>query len=135
MNNEKFYNLIFKGEDNSINVIIEKGETKIIDLINKYLTKIQKSNLMVNNASNVRFLFDVNTIISDDYDKTILEQFGNHFTLNIRVLNKYKEFNFEILEVISETPFSSIYKDKMLYYNKEEFVAVKNYLKTNLKKK
>ena len=90
---------------------------------------------MVNNASNVRFLFDVNTINSDDYDKTILEQFGNHFTLNIRVLNKYKEFNFEILEVISETPFSSIYKDKMLYYNKEEFVAVKNYLKTNLKKK
>ena len=135
MNNEKFYNLIFKDEDNSINVIIEKGETKIIDLINKYLTKIQKSNLMVNNASNVRFLFDVNTINSDDYDKTILEQFGNHFTLNIRVLNKYKEFNFEILEVISETPFSSIYKDKMLYYNKEEFVAVKNYLKTNLKKK
>ena len=135
MNNENLYNLIFKGEDDSTNVIIEKGETKIIDLIKKYLSTIQKSNLMVNNVSNLRFMFGAKIINSGDYDKTILEYFDNYFTLNIRVLNKYKEFNFEILEVISETPFSSIYKDKMLYYNKEEFVAVKNYLKTNLKKK
>ena len=135
MNNENLYNLIFKGEDDSTNVIIEKGETKIIDLIKKYLSTIQKSNLMVNNVSNLRFMFGAKIINSGDYDKTILEYFDNYFTLNIRVLNKYKEFNYEILEAISETPFSSIYKDKMLYYNKEEFVAVKNYLKTNLKKK
>ena len=134
MNNENLYNLIFKGEDDSTNVIIEKGETKIIDLIKKYLSTIQKSNLMVNNVSNLRFMFGAKIINSGDYDKTILEYFDNYFTLNIRVLNKYKEFNYEILEAISETPFSSIYKAKMLYDNKEEFVAVKKIFKDKLKK-
>ena len=126
------YNLIFKGFEKSI-ALVEKGETKISELIKIYFKRIEKSNLLVNNVSNIYFIYNTNVINPNDYDKTISEYFGNGST--IYVMNKYKEYKYEIIEPISQTQFTSIYKAKLLNHeNKDEFVAVKKIFKDKIKK-
>ena len=126
------YNLIFNGFEKSI-ALVEKGETKISELIKIYFKRIEKSNLVVNNVSNTYFLYNGQTIQTNDYDKTISEYFVNGST--IYVMNKYKEYNYEIIDTISQTQFTSIYKAKLLNHeNKDEFVAVKKIFKDKIKK-
>ena len=126
------YNLIFNGFEKSI-ALVEKGETKISELIKIYFKRIEKSNLLVNNVSNIYFIYNTNVINPNDYDKTISEYFVNGST--IYVMNKYKEYKYEIIEPISQTQFTSIYKAKLLNYkNKGEFVAVKKIFKDKIKK-
>ena len=126
------YNLIFNGFEKSI-ALVEKGETKISELIKIYFKRIEKSNLLVNNVSNIYFIYNTNVINPNDYDKTISEYFGNGST--IYVMNKYKEYKYEIIEPISQTQFTSIYKAKLLNHeNKDEFVAVKKIFKDKIKK-
>ena len=52
---EKTFNLLFKGADGSQIVIVEKGATKIGEIIKKYFSKILKSNLSINNVINIFF--------------------------------------------------------------------------------
>ena len=126
------YNLIFNGFEKSI-ALVEKGETKISELIKIYFKRIEKSNLVVNNVSNIYFLYNGQTIQTNDYDKTISEYFVNGST--IYVMNKYKEYNYEIIDTISQTQFTSIYKAKLLNHkNKDEFIAVKKIFKDKIKK-
>ena len=88
---------------------------------------------MVNNVSNIYFLYNGQTIQTNDYDKTISEYFVNGST--IYVMNKYKEYNYEIIDTISQTQFTSIYKAKLLNHkNKDEFIAVKKIFKDKIKK-
>jgi serine/threonine protein kinase len=126
------YNLIFNGFDKSL-VFVENVETKISELIKIYFKRIEKSNLVVNNVSNIYFLYNGQTIQTNDYDKTISEYFVNGST--IYVMNKYKEYNYEIIDTISQTQFTSIYKAKLLNHkNKDEFIAVKKIFKDKIKK-
>ena len=131
---DEFYSLIFKEYENLI-IINEKKETKIGEIIKEYFKRIEKSNLMVNNVSNIYFIYNGNSIQLNDYDKTISEYFYNGST--IYVMNKFQESNYEIIETISETLFTSIYKAKLLNNNmeeKEKFVAVKKIFKDKIKK-
>mgnify|MGYP006988978859 CR=1 FL=1 len=75
---KEVYNILFKEYDNCKN-FIEKGETKIGEIIKKYLTKIEKSNLLENNISNICFIYNAIIIEPKDYDKTIC----NYFDINI----------------------------------------------------
>ena len=126
------YNLIFNGFDKSV-VLVEKGGTKISELIKTYFKRIEKSNLVVNNVSNIYFVYNGITIQPNDYDKTISEYFLNSST--IYVINKYQEYNYEIIEPISQTQFTSIYKAKLLNYKNEgEFITVKKIFKDKIKK-
>ena len=126
------YNLIFNGFDKLL-VLVEKGGTKISELIKTYFKRIEKSNLVVNNVSNIYFVYNGITIQPNDYDKTISEYFLNSST--IYVINKYQEYNYEIIEPISQTQFTSIYKAKLLNYKNEgEFIAVKKIFKDKIKK-
>ena len=130
-----FYNLVFKGYEN-ITVFIEKGETKVGEIIKKYLEKIKKSNLIVNNVSNIYFMYKACTIKPKDYNKTIRDYFCNiSEDILIIVENSYKNYEYEIIEPIDETPFTSIYKAKILNLDKkDEFVAVKKIFKDKIKK-
>jgi len=132
----RLYNLIFKGCGDKPTVIKGNGETKIGVIIREYLKKIEKSNLLENNVSNILFLYDAILIEQKDYDKTIFEYFGTLSTsIAITVVNKYNDYKYEIIEPIDETPFTSIYKAKLLDQNsKQEFVAVKKIFKDNIKK-
>ena len=126
------YNLIFNGFDKLL-VLVEKGGTKISELIKAYFKRIEKSNLVVNNVSNIYFVSNGKTIQPNDYDKTISEYFLNSST--IYVINKYQEYNYEIIEPINQTQFTSIYKAKLLNYKNEgEFIAVKKIFKDKIKK-
>ena len=127
------FNIFFKEYDN-LTLIVEKGETKIGELIKQYFGKIKKSNLMVNNVNNIYFTYNTKSINSNDYGKTILEYFESSPVITITVLNKFENYDYEIIEPISETQFTSIYKAKLL--NTNTFVAVKKiFLKIKLKKK
>jgi len=126
------YNLIFQGFGNPI-ALVEKGGTKISELIKIYFKRIEKSNLLVDNVSNIYFTYNTKIINPNDYDKKISDYFLNGSKID--VMNKYQEYNYQIIEPISETPFTSIYKAKLL--NKiieEEFVAVKKIFKDKIKK-
>ena len=130
----ELYNLIFKDYANST-VIVEKGETKIGEIIKKYLKKIEKTNLVENNVSNIYFYYNDKIIKPKDYDKTICECFSIHSDILIKVVNKYENFKYEIIETIDETLFTSIYKAKLLNYNYiDEFAAVKKIFKDKIKK-
>ena len=58
---DEFYNLIFKEYDNST-IIKGKKETKVGEIIKEYFKRIEKSNLMVNNVSNIYFIYTGKTI-------------------------------------------------------------------------
>jgi len=134
--NENLYTLIFKDFSDNIINIIEKGETKIGEIIKKYFKKIEKSNLLENNVSNILFIYSAICIEPNDYNKTISEYFGIRSTsIVITVVNKYKNYEYEIIETIDDTPFTTIYKAKLLdQYNKEKYVAVKKIFKDKIKK-
>ena len=130
------YNLLFKDFDGKLTVIKENGETKIGEIIKKYFKIIKKSNLLENNISNILFLYNTILIEPKDYDKTIYEYFCiSPSIIEITVANKYNNYNYEIIESIDETPFTSIYKAKLIVQNSiQEFVAVKKIFKDNIKK-
>ena len=132
--NTIYFNLIFKGEDGSDYVFTEKGETKIGEIIKKYFEKIEKSNLIINNVSNIHFIYNGESINPRDYNKTISDYFPSFSNLVIKVLNKYKKYEFEIIEPIYETLFTSIYKAKVINYETQELVAVKKIFKDKIKK-
>ena len=135
MDKKKLYNLIFKDESCYSTIIIENGETKIGEVIKKYFKKIEKSNLLENNVSNIYFIYDAILIEPKDYDKTIFEYFKNCSIKVITVVNKNENLEYEIIEPIDENPFTSIYKAKLLnWYSKGEFVAVKKIFKDKIKK-
>ena len=127
------YNLIFSGFDKLI-ALVENGGTKISELIKIYFKRIEKSNLVVNNVSNIYFIYNTKVINPNDYGKTISEYFLNGST--IYVMNKYQEYKYENnIETISQTQFTCIYKAKLLNHNnKDEFVAVKKIFKDKIKK-
>ena len=127
------YNLIFSGFDKLI-ALVENGGTKISELIKIYFKRIEKSNLVVNNVSNIYFIYNTKVINPNDYGKTISEYFLNGST--IYVMNKYQEYKYENnIETISQTQFNCIYKAKLLNHNnKDEFVAVKKIFKDKIKK-
>ena len=125
------FNIFFKEYD-KLTLIVEKGETKIGELIKQYFEKIKKSNLMVNNVNNIYFTYNTKSINSNDYGKTILEYFESSPVITITVLNKFENYDYEIIEPISETQFTSIYKAKLL--NTNTFVAVKKIFKDKIKK-
>ena len=126
------YNLIFSGFDKSI-ALVENGGTKISELIKIYFKRIEKSNLVVNNVSNIYFIYNTKVINPNDYDKTISEYFLNGS--KIYVMNKYQEYKYENIETICQTQFTCIYKAKLLNHNnKDEFVAIKKIFKDKIKK-
>jgi len=131
------YNLVFKDYDN-LTVFREKGETKISEIIKKYFEKIKKSNLMVKDISNIYFIYRAISIKPKDYNTKICEYFGDAQTdILITVENAYRDYyDYQIIEPIDETAFSSIYKSKILkdHYKEEEFVAVKKIFKDKIKK-
>ena len=129
------YNLVFKDFDNNKTIIIENGETKIGEIIKKYFKIIEKLNLLENNVSNILFLYNAILIEPKDYNKTINEYFLFSTNIEITVINKYGNCKYEIIEPIDETPFTSIYKAKLLVQStKQEFVAVKKIFKDKIKK-
>ena len=77
----RVYNLIFKGFGDKPTVIKENGETKIGEIIREYLKKIEKSNLLENNVSNILFLY--NFILIEQ--KIMIKQFMNILALDLQI--------------------------------------------------
>ena len=65
----------------------------------KYYSRIEKSNLSINNVSNIYFIYNAQQIKIEDYSKTICEYFKTSNIL-IQVAKKYKKLEYEIIEPI-----------------------------------
>ena len=124
--NDIKYSFIFIGLDRNPIAIAVKGETKISQLIRKYFEKIKRLNLLVNNIDNLYFIYNAKKINSVDYEKTVSEFFHSLANNYIEVINGYNaRFKFEIIEVIKENLYTTVYKAKAFDNNYPKYVAVK----------
>ena len=128
------YSFIFHGYQ-TIQIIV-KGETTISELINTYLKRIQKANLLVNNIDNICFLYNATKIKISDYPKKVCEYFFLRFGNSITVVNSYDyKCEFEIKDKIKENTYTCVYKAKLKSpsINNVDYVAVKKIFKNKIK--
>ena len=139
--NDIYYNFVF---DNGIEniVLYVKKETTVKELIETYLKKKEKSNLLINNFEKTYFRFNGKTILEKDYFRTV-EDF---FPLNInRIIVENLQYNKKLTDykeeqLIKENMLTIVYKAKIKdkinnYYhlNGSEYVAIKKIKKESLK--
>lgn len=132
MDNE-IYTFIIKGLNKKIAINVP-GDTKISQLFEKYLEKIQKKNLLINNIDNIYFVYNAHRFNNNDLQKRVDEYFSLKQN-DINAENSYNaKFNVEIIEPpISKNCFTSIYKGKIEDINGVKYVAVKKIYKNAIK--
>ena len=130
------YTFIFQGEIEKLYIEAEK-DTKIGELIRKYFQRIEKPNLLSQNAENTYFLYNGRKIENCDYDKKLYEYFHNPIGNLILAMNSYNsKLDYEIISKIKENIYTCVYKAKITsqsLYVEKEYVAVKKIFKDKIK--
>ena len=128
------YSIRFKTLNNDYTVIVKNGKDKIGDLIKIFLEKIKKSNLLINNnIDNIWFEFNAKEIVQNDYNKNICDYFEENTSPIILVNTYYSKISFEIIDVIKENIYTSVYKARLIDDPYSGLVAVKKIFKDKIK--
>jgi len=131
MNNE-VYTIIIQGLNQKI-VLNVPGNTKISQLFEQYLERIQKKNLLINNIDNIYFVYNAKRINNNEFQERVDKIFPFR-SIVIRAENSYNaKYNVEIIEPIKENVFTSIYKGKIEDENGVHYCAVKKIFKDKIK--
>ena len=131
MDNE-IYTFIIKGLNQKICLNVP-GNTTISQLFEKYLERIQKKNLLINNIDNIFFVFNARKIELDD--KKRVDEFFTMKYNDIVAENSYNaKFNVEIIKPIKENIFTSVFKGKIEDEKGVHYYAVKKIFKDIIKK-
>ena len=125
------YTFIFDNQFNSTTIINVNKDTTIEELINKYFQKKEKGNLIVNNLEETYFIFNAKLIPYKNNTNTVSSFFNSPRNI---ILVSHLDYNksykdYEIIELIKENPYTSVYKAKI----KNELVAIKKIKKEQLK--
>ena len=130
MEEDVIFNVIFINSIGSETLITIKSNSTVEDLINLYLKKKEKENLMVDNIENIYFIYNGKNLKYKNNTDKIYETFQNCGTVTVCRLDygkNTKDINNE--EVIKDSIYTCVYK--ALYGGKE--VAIKKIKKEQLK--
>ena len=128
------YNVIFIGYKSNF-VLKFKTGTKIKYIIEEYFKKIKKENLLLKNIDNIYFIYDSRKL--DDYKEETMEylshnNYCNFYKVNV-VNGREDDYNYQIVDTIKTSFFTSVFKAKIISMGSEEFVAVKKIFKDKIK--
>ena len=132
----KYYNVVF---DNSIERLILRIESNktLKELVELYLIKKQKSNLLIDNFENLYFYYNAKELPYKNNFQTVESFFGE--ISNPRVIVLRLEYNkdlkdYEEMEVIKDNVLTIVYKAKIINsFSPEKYVAIKKIKKDALK--
>ena len=132
----QYYNVYFDNISETSLICIEKNKT-IKELIEQYLNKKNKSNLLVNNFENLYFTYNGSTVLYKNNLQSLESFFGPNPIQRIVVLHLeyYKDLtNYEEEEVIKDSSLTIVYKAKRKNNgNPDQYVAIKKIKKDALK--